>query len=537
MDSFCSPALHRALHTSGLDPRWLSDPDRDLKLRLLLWVLRDGRRDLNGVVVGAFGAKAIAGFDPRVDRHDVAPRKLLYRLLESLPEDAFNVDRYVPSDPLPRRSPNVPPAPRQRPRATTVSTVRLPVSLWRAARYEREYGAADPLVHAATGAEVRSRDRRALLDRARGAARSRRVSDTPAETAALIDYLHARPVRAFSDRVGRVLGALVSRAHQEPDDDVRLAALRSIRGLRVQPVPVYTTRPRTQRVVPHGEGLATAPTWVRRTVLDDGVEVDMANAQLALVASLWDVPLVRDFLAASVDGGPSWWDALAAWLATEFPDKTFDPVRHTKWLKGSLKTLTYGIAFGMEERNVARWRSPYGLGPKEKADRARDLRFVRRAFGAPSKVVGARLLEHPLVAALLDARARRFAEVEEAGSLADVFGRRYRIGDVMDRRAVTVRSALAAEAQAAEHFLMLRVARPFLDEAARAEAAREDGRRVYPEAEVLLWQSDGFTFRARQRGREGRWVRASSDGLRRGCSDLEGLLGVPPVETTLEVKA
>ena len=79
---------------------------------------------------------------------------------------------------------------------------------------------------------------------------------------------------------------------------------------------MYTTKARTQRVVPHGSGLATAPTWVRRAVLADCVELDMSSAQLALVAALWDVPRVRDFLTDSLDGGPSYW----AEVSHRFPE-------------------------------------------------------------------------------------------------------------------------------------------------------------------------------------------------------------------------
>lgn len=518
MDLFVSPTFRDAFLHGGLDARWMSEPERELKAAFLIWVLREAKRDINGFVVGQRGARAIRGWDPDAPRNDAAVGELLVRLNELLGDETFNRDSYVPPSSL------------RKARARTVSDVQLPDALWAAATYEREHGAADSLVHVLTGTPYAAkRDGKRLRELALKAATGRRAPDTPAETAALIEYLHARPVRAFSDRVSKTFASAAEQARKETDEDVRRATLHVIGSLRRQPLPVYTTTQRTQRTVPHGEGLATAPTWVRWAILDDCIEVDMSSAQLALVAALWDVSTVRAFLNADM----SFWAELAAWLHTELPTGRYDSSRDFERLKRLLKVATYGICFGMTEQNVARWKSPWKLGPKEKADRRRDRAFVARAFGVTATAVGKRLLAHPLVADLLDARERRMARVLEEGSLTDVFGRTYVLGAMLGKKEVTERSALAAEAQAAEHFVMLRAAKPFVDEAARASAG---GPRVYPEAEILLWQADGFTIRARQKGREDRWVSEAGDGLQAGCRELERLLGCPTVHTHLDVK-
>ncbi len=538
MDSFVSPTLRAAIY--DLDDAWTTEPLRQKKLRLLIYLAREAtRRQRGGAVypteafeIGTRGVKAIRGWDPTSPRNDAGVRRLLHDLSDALPGGAFNIDRYTPPAGSGGRNAHR----RVRARRTEVSFVDLPGSFWEAAEHEREEGASDELVHVATGRPVRSDDGRRLRERALRAAAAKLVRDTPPETAELVDYLHGRPVRFYTERVGRSHTGLLTTARKTRDDEVRQAELRAVRGLRVQPVPVYTTTARTQRVVPHGAGLATAPSWVRRAVLDDGVELDMASAQLALVAALWDVPPVRDFLAEALGDGPSYWEAVSDWLHGEFPGGTYRPDRHADRLKGLLKTATYGICFGMTERNVARWGNPRRMGPKKKAQRGRDLVWLRRAFGAPALEVGARLLGHPLVAALLEARERRLAEIEGAGELTDVFGRTYRLGDRLGGKNVTARSALAAEAQGAEHFVMLRVARPFLDEDERARRARDDGRRAYPEAEVVLWQSDGFTLRLRQPDRLGLWQQRAEDGLQRGCRELEALVGCATIRTWLELK-
>lgn len=522
MDLFVTPTFRDAVHNGGLDPRWTSEPDLDLKVAFLIWILREAKRDINGFVVGERGARAIRGWDPDAPRNDAAVGELLRRLNDLLGNDAFNRDSYVPPNSRLRQR-----------RARTVSDVQLPDVLWAAAKYEREQGAADPLVHVLTGKPFSAkRNGKQLRDKALKGAKSRRAPDTPAETAALIDYLHDRPVRAFSDRVKRSHASIIERAWKETDDEVREVTLRVVRGLRVQPLPVYTTKQRTQRIVPHGEGLATAPTWVRHAVLSDCIEVDMSSAQLALVAALWDVPSVRRFLAE----GQSFWQEVAAWLHTELPSGKYTPERDFDRLKGLLKVATYGICFGMTEKNVARWKSPWRLGPKEKAERQSDRAFIKRAFGAAATQVGERLLGHPLVADLLGARERRLSVVREAGALTDVFGRTYVLGTQVGKKEVTERSALAAEAQAAEHFVMLRAAQPFIDEAARAAAASTTTRPVQVEAKILLWQADGFSVHVRQKGRDAPWVDKADAGLQAGCRELEKRLSCPTVHTRLEVK-
>ena len=538
VDTFVTQDFQRAILHGPLDDRWRSAPLRTEKLRFLVYLAREARRvvhrfegeDVEGFAIATRGAKAIRGWDPDAPRNDADLRPLLHDIADALYPGAFWINRYVP--PWREREPGVPPPARVSPRQTEVSSLDLPQAFWDAAREERERGATDPLVDLDTGAPFNPKTHgRALRELAIDRARRRRRSDTPQETVELIGYLHDRSVRSFSDRFTRAHDGLVARAQETKKDTVRHAELHAIRALRVQPVPVYTTSGRTQRLVPHGQGLATVPTWVRRAVLSDCWELDMASAQLALVGALWDVRSVRDLLASGV----SYWTEVGGWLHERFPNGTFQPDRHVDHLKGLLKTVTYGLCFGMEERNIRRWRSPYKLRPTEKEKRKKDLAFLRRAFGAPSRDVGCRLLGHPLVRDLLVARERRLSEIEAAGGLADVFGREYRVGDRVGGKRVTVRSALAAEAQAAEHFVMLRAARPFLEEAGRVGRSASPSARV--EAEILLWQSDGFTIRVRQRGREGRWIGEADAGLQAGCRELERRLGCPTIHTGLEVKA
>lgn len=526
-DLFVTERFHALIYSDALDPKWTDGPRAAERIRLLVWILTVVKWDGDGYPIGRRGGRFIRGWNPDVKRNDVALRQLLKDLAGGAPPDGlYNVDRYSTV-----RAPRG--GSRPRGRATAVSSVELPTEILEAGANEVEEGADAPLVHAITGKPFNPKlDRPKLFQAAVEGAMSRCVSDTPGETLGLLDYLHARSVKAFSSRFKRVHAELVDHARSEQDPDVRIAALRTIKHLRLQPVPVYRTTGGTQRLSPHGLSLAGADRWIRRRVLHDCVEIDMSSAQLAIVAALWDVPIVRDFLA----GGHSIWDELTRWLIGQHPKNRFALERDGVRLKGLLKVMVYGVCFGMREKNLARWGNPNAGGPKEREEHQRDLEFVSFVFRSSAKDVGAAFISHPLVRDLLEARRRKMAAVSEAGGLTDLFGRRYVLGARKEGaprgEKIDVKSALAAEAQAAEHRAMLGVAGVFIAEAERAEATSH---RTGPEAQILLWQADGVSVRVRQRGRWRYWVERANDGLQDALREIESSLGSPTINTRLVV--
>ena len=521
MDPFVTRTFYDALRSPEVDPRWTDEDHGAERVQLLVWALLRSRPDRynGGFVVDQKGGRFVRGWDPDSDRQDVGLRALLQGLADGLPQDGglFNVDGY--SRQTAQRGRTGPG------RATAISELALPQSVYDAREYELEHGADDPLVHAVTGRQyVPGRDRPEAVRKALARASDHSPSDTPAETTELIDYLHGRRIDNYTRRLSAVLPALTQHARRIEDRDVRHAHIDTLRRLRLQPLPGYKTTERTQRLSPHGTSFAGAPKWIRRAVFADCVEIDMASAQLALVAALWDVPSVRAFL----ESGDSIWDELSRWLAGGFSRAQFDHDRDGPRLKGILKKQIYSICFGRSVDNIVQWGSPYVRGLKEKARRDATVTAVRGMFYHRPSAVGRRLIGHPLLANLLGARERRSSDIERDGGLADVFGRQYVLGEQRGGKRVETRNALAAEAQAAEHFVMLRVARMFMD---AAKAAGDDT----PQAQILLWQSDGLTFKVRQKDRWRHWVERAEAGLQRGCRELEGLTGCPTVHTKLTV--
>lgn len=521
-------AVALAFTLGRLPSAWASGPDGTIRLRALYSLLLTPLDDEHGrgLLVPEALMRQLRGWSACSDRKDVGLAQFLRDLQDDLPPGHLVVRGHVP------------PAAGKAGKATAVALRRLPPEVVRAAEYDRAHFVEEPLVDYWTGQPFNpAKDRKWERDRAVADAERARAADTPPEVVRFIGHLHALPVRAFSARVDRRVQDIVE-ALNDPtgpvgDDPLRRQAqLSGVRQLYSQPFPVYTTVSRTQRLVPVGAGLATAPGWIRRRVLSDCFEVDMASAQLSLVASLWDAPAVRDFLAE----GPSFWDDAAAHLQRALPGGTYDPEQDFGLVKGVVKGTVYGAAYGASGRTLVGLGNPALMGPGERAAWEARRRTVGRLFGAEPEAVGRALLGHPVFRSVLEARRKVLAEIGWAGRSVDVFGRAYVVGDIVGGRPVTELSALAAEVQAAEAFVMLRLGGLFQAEAERAELASSAGSRRYPEASLMLWQADGATYRVRRARDADLWFGRAAEALQDGCRDLEAACGCPTVHTRLELK-
>jgi hypothetical protein len=514
--------LVEALVTGEVHPAWASGPEGEARKRALFSILvyphedEDGR----GVLFPIDRFRAVMGWKPGSLRKDTSLLRFLGDLQDDLPPGHLVIEPYVPPDEETGRG-----------KATAIRIQGISPSLVEAAEREAVPRKAERLVRPGTGEFVGvSRARKVARDEALSNATF--AEDTPLEIRRLVEYLHARPPRAFSKRAGaaaeEVAGELARvKGHwSETKWHVHAGAWRSVFH---QPVPVYRTSERTQRLVPVGQGLANAPSWIRQAVLADAFEVDMKAAQLALVAALWDVPEIEPYL---VEAETSVWDALVGHLFALFPHGVYDPEVDFDTLKPILKTTMYQATFGATRETLQRFGNSRGMSPSEHRAWREGRARVKKYFAAKPDEVAVALLAHPVFEALLEAREVALREIERAGRSVDVFGREYVLGSYAEGELVDARSALAGEVQAAEAFVMLRVARPFVVEAERVATVK--GRQ--PEAQILLWQSDGLTFAPRRTGGEGPWLERAAEGLRDGCRDLEDATGCREVLTGLEVK-
>ena len=237
------------------------------------------------------------------------------------------------------------------------------------------------------------------------------MSNAPTEIAELQDHLHNLTSRLFTDRVQnhiqQVRGTLYESAAEIARPSPRQKAIEaSLRHMMLQPMPVYKAARRSARLFPATASFLTVPSDIRRTFLQDCLEVDMASSQLALVASLWDLPKIRAFLAA----GNSFWQSMIDHLCHAFPDSRYRPALYDD-VKGPLKGNTYSSIFGMWRGNLRRFGNPSGKHGTDLTDYYDSVALLEETFQAPIEEIGTAFMAHPVINDLLAARTQRLQAI------------------------------------------------------------------------------------------------------------------------------
>lgn len=270
----------------------------------------------------------------------------------------------------------------------------------------------------------------------------------------------------------------------------RSQSLGILLAMRLQPLQYYAAsrKDKTRRIFPAHTGFGMLPHAVVAVLARDWYDFDLRNAQLAIVASLWNVPAVTAFL---IHGGRIW-EELCQHL--DWPQDA----AHKK----PVKTALYAIIYGARDRNLPQ------LIAEEHANHP-----ALAAMG-PAVFVK-RLLRHPLIAALIQRRDARMAEVEAQGGSYDCYSEYIPLPYKADPRGLRrpqASSVLAQEAQAMEFAIV----------SAAFELAQ-----TTKEFTIIHWAHDGFTISIRDQRRAASWIakiiasvneRAANYGV---CTELE----------------
>lgn len=212
---------------------------------------------------------------------------------------------------------------------------------------------------------------------------------------------------------------------------------------------------------------------------------DLKSAQLAIVASVWGVPRLSDYLAS----GRSIWPDLSKHMSLPLAEES----------KAVVKGALYAVTFGAGNHRMAR--------------------YMGRYFGNASGAYRT-FKDHSIVRALLLARARQLKAIRHEGGGIDAFGNiltleRYEkagYGYAYDNS----RSILACIAQSYELALLLPVVRLAASQQFEAHGFT-----------LTTWLHDGFTFASHRERDAEDWKEklaevvaqeASSLGI---CTELE----------------
>lgn len=292
------------------------------------------------------------------------------------------------------------------------------------------------------------------------------------QTRFLLDYMNSLPPNRFTSALSHLPEAMAA-AEGLADAENQLNLLKAIRD---HAQPYYVPTDKTTRIFSLRESVLRLHRNLRKIMTQDWVTADLKSAQLAIVASVWGVPSLSEYLAS----GRRVWPDLCQHMGLADEDKDV--------VKGAL----YAVTFGAGNHRMTRYMG----------------RHFSNASGAYCTFKG-----HVVVRALLLARARQLKGIRREGGDVDAFGNileleRYeRQG--YDYAYDNSRSILACIAQSYELTLLLPVIR-----LAAAQQFESHG------FTLTTWLHDGFTFAAhRERDVEG-WKERLSEVVAEEASRL-----------------
>lgn len=308
-----------------------------------------------------------------------------------------------------------------------------------------------PLVYLDTGLAVTERTRRRERQEFQALADARKRFLAPEDHPGyqLVQCLNAQSQRTIRILLHRNSDDLISAAHAMPirtkrEQERKIWSLSRIQDLLECSEMFYKSSAKTVRLSAVDTTIHQLPRELRKIALHGSYSIDLKSAQLALAAKYWDIPALTEALIKADETGASYWVEMLKYLGLSAE------------CKSALKTTTYALVFGRVKGNLVRHL-------------AADLPMAREEGLAVAK----RFVAHPLIAAILVARDKKMAEIQEAAGVLDAFGKW-----IEAHTLVEVRSAMAQQLQSYELKLMQTVL-PIL----------ETEKRLH----VVSWLHDGLT--------------------------------------------
>ena len=221
--------------------------------------------------------------------------------------------------------------------------------------------------------------------------------------------------------------------------------------------PFYHAVDKTTRIYAMSSTFLGLKREVRAVITRDWIQCDLASAQLAILAKIWNLPAVEAYLKA----GKKIWPDLCACACLAYNDDN----------KAIMKSTLYGISFGSK-----------GTSIEEDFD---------EAFGAGcGKKIWARLKKHEVIAEMLAAREVQRGIIRSQGYALDAFGSKVFFAEEQvpgkPYKKNNLKSILSCVAQSYELLLLYPV----------VQYAREH----QDEVQIQCWLHDGFSIEVRHAG-------------------------------------
>jgi hypothetical protein len=299
------------------------------------------------------------------------------------------------------------------------------------------------------------------------------------EVASLLSYMNSRPSQIFTKLrkhlpLARVIIESVEKASPKATVAFRRGQYNALHQFDCQPQPFYgvSACARSTRIFACNGGLLMLKSAARKAITQAAgcMDLDLKNAQLAIIAKDWDIPEVYSYLS----NGHDLWPDLLQYLEVPYSEN----------LKGKVKKAIYMLVYGAQVVSV-------------KGE-------VTKALGIAG--AGARFVAHPIIQAVIQRREAMRDQVIAQGGMRDCFGRWLAVDAMEGKVEKRAFSILSLCAQARE----LQLLAPAID---KAIAEDQPDRRW----QIVLFQHDGFTVSIRDR---------KPDRMRKLIAELQRLVQV-----------
>ena len=295
------------------------------------------------------------------------------------------------------------------------------------------------------------------------------------EAIPLLTYMNNLPITPFTKVINSNFPAAFSKACEIEDRIKMITQVDILGAIREDLKPFYKPSERqcTDRIFPCNYSIPMLRREIRKTLTKGWYEFDLANAQLAIVTKLWNIPTLHKFLKT----GKSIWVELFRHYGYDMKDlKVKNELKYNS-MKDVFKTSLYSLVFGMSKYNLI-----------QQIDK--DLNTIHKP--------GNHFFTHPLIKALYQAREGQIEKLNHEGEGKTIFGVTRKVygdktksGKPTKDRLSYITSILAHQAQALELYVLL----PVVELASTTK-----------DFYITLWQHDGFSLHFNDKSKVDKWI-------------------------------
>jgi hypothetical protein len=314
----------------------------------------------------------------------------------------------------------------------------------------------------------------------------------------LLDYLNNLPSNRFSKCLEYIPEAKI-KAEELTNERAKRRATKLLEQIELTPQPFYKPSERgcTQRVF--GDSYLHLNKELRNIVCSDWMEIDIEQAQLRILARIWEIPEVTEYL----DSKKSLWKDLIQYVQNIYPVQ-FSSLDKSE-LKVLLKRFIYSSCFGM---SLTKLKKTFKKDCEELLGNTYNMSIVKKnKNGKDIKLsLGEYLICHKVIRPLLVARKKVMKKIKMNKGASSPYGWITLKGSVI--------SVMANVAQSVEQLLMM----PIVNTCKQTEVVRNN--KTTSEIQIMGYIHDGAYLKVRKQSEWKRWIKHMYQQWGKMCKQL-----------------